>query len=206
MRKSFKLIASMMILTILFAFTGCEYQSTRYVNTGKDQLTGLHHVEIEVENYGTICCELDADTAPISVTNFIELAKSGFYNGTKFHRIISGFMIQGGGALTQEDFDKVQPIHGEFSSNGTPNDISHLRGTISMARSVNDPDSATSQFFIVHQDHPDLDGDYAAFGHVTSGMEVVDKIAEDSITAPQGDNGMIDAEYQPVIKEVRVID
>lgn len=135
-------------------------------------LTGLHHVTIDVKDYGTISLELDADTAPISVTNFINLAKDGFYDGLTFHRIISGFMIQGGDPKGNGTGGSDQTIKGEFSENGVENDISHVRGTISMAR-ANDPDSASSQFFIVHEDSTFLDGQYAAFGHVTDGMDVV---------------------------------
>ncbi len=166
-------------------------------------LAGLHHVEVEVEGYGTIALELDADTAPISVTNFVNLAKDGFYDGLTFHRIISGFMIQGGDPLGNGTGGSDTEIKGEFSSNGVENNISHKRGVISMARS-NDPDSASSQFFIVHQDSTFLDGEYAAFGQVTEGMEIVDKICED--TPVQDDNGTVNPEDQPKIKEVRVVD
>ena len=145
-------------------------------------LTGLHHVTIDVKDYGTISLELDADTAPISVTNFINLAKDGFYDGLTFHRIISGFMIQGGDPKGNGTGGSDQTIKGEFSENGVENDISHVRGTISMAR-ANDPDSASSQFFIVHEDSTFLDGQYAAFGHVTDGMDVVDAICEKSAMA-----------------------
>ena len=140
-------------------------------------LTGLHHVTIDVQDYGTISLELDADTAPISVTNFINLANEGFYDGLTFHRIISGFMIQGGDPNGNGTGGSEKTIKGEFSANGVENDISHVRGVISMAR-ANDPDSGSSQFFIVHEDSTFLDGQYAAFGHVTDGMDVVDAICE----------------------------
>lgn len=169
----------------------------------EDYLEGLHHVEIEVQDYGTIKLELDADTAPISVTNFIRLADDGFYDGLTFHRIISGFMIQGGDPKGNGTGGSDHTIKGEFSENGVENDISHVRGVISMARS-NDPDSASSQFFIVHEDSLFLDGNYAAFGHVTEGMDVVDKICED--TPVQDDNGTVDKDDQPAITAVRVID
>ena len=113
-------------------------------------LEGLHHVEIEVQDYGTIALELDADTAPISVTNFIRLAEDGFYDGLTFHRIISGFMIQGGDPKGNGTGGSDKTIKGEFSENGVENEISHVRGVISMARSKA-PDSASSQFFIVHE-------------------------------------------------------
>ena len=166
-------------------------------------LTGLHHVTIDVKDYGTISLELDADTAPISVTNFINLAKDGFYDGLTFHRIISGFMIQGGDPKGNGTGGSDQTIKGEFSENGEENDISHVRGTISMAR-ANDPDSASSQFFIVHEDSTFLDGQYAAFGHVTDGMDVVDAICEN--TPVQDNNGTVKADDQPVITSVTVID
>lgn len=169
----------------------------------EEYLEGLHHAEIEVKDYGTIALELDADTAPISVTNFIKLAKDGFYDGLTFHRIISGFMIQGGDPLGNGTGGSDQTIKGEFSENGVENDISHERGVISMARS-NAPDSASSQFFIVHEDSPFLDGNYAAFGHVTEGIEIVDKICED--TPVRDNNGTVASDDQPVITSVKVID
>lgn len=169
----------------------------------EDLLSGLHHAEIEINDYGTITLELDADTAPISVTNFVTLAKDGFYDGLTFHRIISGFMIQGGDPSGNGTGGSDTEIKGEFSSNGVENNIAHERGVISMARSQK-PDSASSQFFIVHQDSPHLDGEYAAFGHVTSGIEIVDQICEN--TPVQDDNGTVDVGDQPVIKAIRVID
>ena len=166
-------------------------------------LSGLHHVEIEVANYGTIKLELDADTAPITVTNFIKLANEGFYNGLTFHRIIDGFMIQGGDPLGNGTGGSGQTIKGEFSSNGVENDIAHARGVISMARSRL-MDSASSQFFIMHRDKPHLDGDYAAFGYVTEGMEVVDAICAN--TKVEDKNGSVKPENQPVITSITVID
>lgn len=161
-------------------------------------LSGKYNVEIIVKDYGKIKLELDADTAPITVTNFINLVNRKYYDGTKFHRIMEGFMIQGGAGS-----ENLTPIKGEFSNNGIKNDISHVRGVISMAR-TSVPDSATSQFFIVHEDSKFLDGNYAAFGHVTEGIEVVDKIAEDS--NPTDDNGTIRESEQPIIESIRVID
>lgn len=166
-------------------------------------LTGLHHVTIDVQDYGTISLELDADTAPISVTNFINLANEGFYDGLTFHRIISGFMIQGGDPNGNGTGGSEKTIKGEFSANGVENDISHVRGVISMAR-ANDPDSGSSQFFIVHEDSTFLDGQYAVFGHVTDGMDVVDAICE--AVPVQDNNGTVAAADQPVITAVTVID
>ena len=194
-----------------------EPESTAASDSGEDEstaadddssasgelLSGKHHVEIEVQDYGTIEVELDADAAPITTTNFINLAQSGFYDGLTFHRIISGFMIQGGDPLGNGTGGSEETIKGEFSSNGVENDLSHTRGAISMARS-SDPDSASSQFFIVHEDSTYLDGDYAVFGYVTDGMDVVDQICED--TEVEDGNGTVAAENQPVITAIRVID
>ena len=176
---------------------------TADTSENEELLTGLHHVTIDVQDYGTISLELDADTAPISVTNFINLANEGFYDGLTFHRIISGFMIQGGDPNGNGTGGSEKTIKGEFSENGVENDISHVRGVISMAR-ANDPDSGSSQFFIVHEDSTFLDGQYAAFGHVTDGMDVVDAICE--AVPVQDNNGTVAAADQPVITAVTVVD
>lgn len=165
-----------------------------------NMLSGKHNVEIVVKDYGTIRLELDADVAPITVTNFINLVEDKFYDGLTFHRIMKGFMIQGG--APNETSKPIKTIKGEFLNNGVKNNISHIRGVISMAR-ADDKNSASSQFFIVHKDSPHLDGDYAAFGHVTEGIEVVDKIAEES--KPIDKNGTIEEHNQPVIETIRVI-
>ena len=133
-------------------------------------------VVIEMQDGGVIKLELDAKEAPITVANFEKLVKEGFYDGLTFHRIISGFMIQGGCPLGTGTGGPGYEIKGEFASNGVPNKIKHNRGTISMAR-TQVPDSAGSQFFIMHADAPYLDGQYAGFGKVVEGIEVVDKIA-----------------------------
>lgn len=176
---------------------------TADTSENEELLTGLHHVTIDVQDYGTISLELDADTAPISVTNFINLANEGFYDGLTFHRIISGFMIQGGDPNGNGTGGSEKTIKGEFSANGVENDISHVRGVISMAR-ANDPDSGSSQFFIVHEDSTSLDGQYAAFGHVTEGMDVVDAIC--AAVPVQDNNGTVAAADQPVITAVTVVD
>jgi len=133
-------------------------------------------VTIEMENGKKIKIELYPDIAPISCANFEKLVKQGFYDGLTFHRVISGFMIQGGCPLGTGTGGPGWHIKGEFSSNGVKNDLKHTRGVLSMARSMN-PDSAGSQFFIMHEDAPHLDGQYAAFGKVVEGIEVVDEIA-----------------------------
>lgn len=172
------------------------------LDTSKE-LTGTHHAEIEVKDYGTIDVELDADTALITVTNFVKLAQEGFYDGLTFHRIMDGFMIQGGDPNGDGTGGSDENIKGEFSNNGVDNDISHTRGTISMAR-ASDPDSGSSQFFIVQTDSTFLDGDYAGFGHVTEGMDIVDKICEDA--KPTDNNGTIPADEQPVIETIKITD
>ena len=166
-------------------------------------LSGKHNVEIEIENYGTIALTLDADMAPVTVTNFINLVKDDFYNGITFHRIISGFMMQGGDPEGTGMGGSEQNIQGEFAANGIVNTLSHTRGVISMAR-ANVPNSASSQFFIVHEDSTFLDGNYAAFGQVTNGIEVVDAICEN--TPVQDGNGTVAAADQPKIKEIRIVD
>lgn len=142
--------------------------------------------------------------APITVTNFVNLAKKGFYNGLTFHRIMSGFMIQGGDPNGDGTGGSEETIKGEFKSNGIENTMSHKRGVISMARTQNDPDSASSQFFIVQADSDFLDGDYAAFGKVTAGMDIVDKICQS--VQPIDNNGTVPADQQPKITAIKVID
>ena len=163
----------------------------------------LIYLDIEMENGDVMKGELYPEVAPITVENFANLVNEGFYNGLTFHRIISGFMIQGGDPLGNGTGGSSKTIKGEFASNGVKNSISHVRGTISMARSSM-PNSASSQFFIVHQDSTFLDGKYAAFGTVTSGMEVVDKICAD--TAVEDDNGTVAKNNQPVIEKITIID
>lgn len=165
--------------------------------------SGKHHVTITVRDYGTITVELDADAAPITVQNFLDLAGSGFYDGLTFHRIMEGFMIQGGDPEGTGMGGSDKTIKGEFSANGVENPLSHTRGAISMARS-SAMDSASSQFFIVQKDSTFLDGQYACFGYVTDGMEVVDAIAADA--QPTDGNGTIPADQQPVIESVKVLD
>ena len=169
----------------------------------KAEPIGVHHAEIEIADYGTIKLELDGDTAPVTVQNFMDLANSGFYDGLTFHRIMDGFMIQGGDPQGNGTGGSDKNIKGEFAANGVENDISHVKGVISMAR-AQDPDSASSQFFITVADSTFLDGQYAGFGHVTEGQDVADKIAADA--QPLDDNGTIAPEDQPVITTIRIID
>ena len=194
-----KLFLYVFVILSCFIITGCDNSNEK---EDSDMLSGKINAEIVVKDYGTIKLELDADTAPITVTNFVNLVNDKFYDGLTFHRIIEGFMIQGGDPLGNGTGGSKKNIKGEFSSNGVTNNISHTRGVISMARS-SDPNSASSQFFIVHKDSTFLDGQYAAFGHVTSGMEVVDKIAENAIV--EDDNGTVLKENQPVIESIKII-
>lgn len=154
-------------------------------------------IKIEMQNGGIIKLELDAKAAPITVANFEKLVSEGFYDGLIFHRVISGFMIQGGDPMGTGYGGSKETIKGEFAANGVNNPISHKRGVISMARSQM-PNSASSQFFIMHQDGEFLDGNYAAFGHVVEGIEVVDEIA--SVATDPRDKPLTDV----VIKSITI--
>lgn len=187
------------ILIVLILFTiGCSSESD------KEYLSGKINAEIVVKDLGSIKLELDADTAPITVTNFVDLVNEKFYDGLTFHRIIDGFMIQGGDPNHDGTGGSAEKIKGEFNANRVENNISHKRGVISMARRGDSYNSASSQFFIVHQDSTFLDGDYAAFGYVTEGMDIVDTIAKD--TKVEDDNGTTLYENQPIIETVRVVE
>ena len=170
--------------------------------------TLTYYADIEIADYGTITVELDQEAAPVTVSNFVNLAQNGFYDGLTFHRIIEDFMMQGGdpngdgtGGNTDEDGNEVN-IVGEFTDNGYENSLSHTRGAISMARAT-DYNSASSQFFIVHEDSSSsLDGQYAVFGYVTEGLDIVDSVCESA--EPTDDNGTIAADAQPVITSVTI--
>lgn len=184
---------TLIIVGLLVLFFGLSIFMQDFEN--RNLLKGKHNVVITIKDYGKIKVELDADTAPITVTNFIKLVEDKYYDGTTFHRIIEGFMMQGG---IGKD---TKTIKGEFASNGVENNISHTRGTISMAR-TDDKNSASSQFFIVHMDSTSLDGNYAAFGHVTEGMDVVDEICMKADKSD--DNGIQPTSKRPVIESIRV--
>lgn len=160
-------------------------------------------VEMNITDYGKIVLELYRDNAPITVDNFVKLVNAKFYNGLTFHRIINNFMVQGGDPLKNGTGGSKNTIKGEFSSNGVNNKISHKRGVISMARSQ-DMNSASSQFFIMHKDNTSLDGNYAAFGKVISGIEVVDKI-EETLSSLGDENGLIPVDKQAVIEYIKII-
>ena len=193
--------AAITVLALCMGLTACGGE--KETESSKTEGYGIHHAAITVEKYGDIKLELDGDTAPVTVENFVTLAKSGFYDGLTFHRIINGFMIQGGDPKGNGTGGSDKTIKGEFKQNGVENNISHKRGVISMAR-ASDYNSASSQFFIMHKDGDYLDGAYAAFGHVTDGMDIVDKIAEN--TPVTDNNGTVLKENQPVIKSVVITD
>ena len=165
------------------------------------EFKATHNVTIEVADYGTITGELYGEVAPITVENFVKLANEGFYDGLTFHRIISGFMIQGGDPKGNGTGGSDETIKGEFSLNGVSNPIAHNRGVISMARS-SAYNSASSQFFIMHEAAPHLDGSYAAFGCVVEGIEVVDAICAG--TPVLDGNGTVAKANQPKILSVKV--
>ena len=188
-------VVVLLVIAILFLLNGQK--------KANDPLAPTDYVQIEIADYGTITAELYGNTAPITVANFMKLAEEGFYDGLTFHRIISGFMIQGGDPLGNGMGGSDTDIKGEFLLNGVENDIRHERGVLSMARSQL-YDSASSQFFIMHADADYLDGQYAAFGRVLSGIEVVDAICEN--TPVTDGNGSVDPENQPVITSVKRIE
>ena len=194
------------VLGIVLVKTTFSNNTVKTNNDKKDVelMSGLHHVVISVKDLGDIKVELDADMAPITVTNFLKLVNDKFYDGLTFHRIMKGFMIQGGDPTGTGYGGSDEQIKGEFISNGINNTISHVRGTISMARGKY-PDSASSQFFIVQSDSTYLDGDYAGFGHVTEGIEVVDKVVA-AVEGKVGYNGAVEAKDQPVITSITQID
>ena len=219
MKRVFSLILACLLLgALLLSFGSCGKKN--------DTVESDVIVEIVVKDYGTITLELYPKIAPITVDNFVSLANAGFYDGLIFHRVISGFMIQGGDPLGNGTGGSDNKIKGEFSANGVTNDLSHTRGVISMARGSSayeqyiqmgypesmfsadqlaalrqGYDSASSQFFIVHQDSPHLNGYYAAFGRVTAGMEVVDTIAAVE-TNSTNNKPLVDV----VIETIRVVE
>lgn len=199
MRKMWKLCMFLALTACLVA--GCAKKKEE--TTVEVDVSGKHKIEIDVKDYGTIEAELDGDVAPVTVANFLKLAEEGFYDGLTFHRIISGFMIQGGDPNGNGTGGSDEKIKGEFSQNGVENNISHVRGTISMARSQ-DMNSASSQFFIVQADSTYLDGQYAGFGTVTKGMDIVDQICQD--TPVEDNNGTVKKENQPIIESVKIVE
>ncbi len=210
-----KIIAILLVLTLVFSFAGCSKSEEPSSDTNNRTYVG------------TITVALDSKAAPITVQNFIDLAKDGFYNGLTFHRIMKGFMMQGGDPKGDGTGGSKKEIKGEFLANGVNNTLSHKRGVISMARSgsvyeqylaagykLSDlpaeaasdieraMNSASSQFFIMHQDSPHLDGNYAAFGQVTQGMDIVDAICENAVNTDN--NGSVPENKRPYIKSINI--
>lgn len=181
--------------------TESEAEETETTEEDTDVVGEIAYADIAIEGYGTISVQLDETAAPETVANFVNLAEEGFYDGLTFHRIIEDFMMQGGDPNGDGTGGSEETITGEFSENGFENNLSHTRGAVSMARS-DDYDSASSQFFIVHEDSTHLDGSYAVFGYVTEGMDIVDEICESA--EPTDDNGTIPSEEQPVITSITI--
>ena len=197
-----RLICILLALVLVLCLCACGgSKAPTYIYTDPGQK--LRHAEITIRDYGTIKLELDEGVAPITVENFVELANKGFYNGLTFHRIIDGFMIQGGDPQGDGFGGSGKTIKGEFADNGVKNPISHVKGVLSMARG-DEYDSGSSQFFITVADSTFLDGHYAAFGKVTEGVEIAEQIAKDA--KPIDDNGTIPPEAQPVIESVVITD
>lgn len=195
------LMAAILAVCLLLAMTGCGAwtEATPAPTPIVLDESATYFADIEIKGYGTVTVQMDQHAAPVTVTNFLNLANVGYYDGLTFHRIIKGFMMQGGSPTSVETMSNS--IVGEFAANGYNNPISHTRGVISMARGQ-DYNSANSQFFIMHKDSPGLNGGYAAFGYVTEGMEVVDAICE--AARPIDNNGIIAAEERPVITKITV--
>ena len=216
--KFFSLIMALALALSCLAFTGCGKSTsssskaaqkseatiaptTSTSDSAFEYTKKKTGIEIKIKDYGTIEADLYDELAPITVENFKKLVGEKFYDGLTFHRIIKDFMIQGGDPKGDGTGGSDENIKGEFASNGVKNNLKHTRGVLSMARS-SAPDSASSQFFIMHKDSPHLDGQYAAFGKVTKGIEVVDKIAE---SVPVTDtNGTVLKSNQPVIESIRL--
>lgn len=224
MKKGFvKILAVAVLAGILTSavLTGCNDSSTQTSTTAATSTESsaeapkketydptpldpdtVYFADIDIKDYGKIIVKLDQKSAPITCANFVALANTGFYDGLTFHRIMKDFMMQGGDPEGTGNGGSENTIKGEFSANGVENPLLHTRGAISMARASYSMDSASSQFFIVHQTSPHLDGQYACFGYVTDGMSVVDKICEEA--EPIDNNGTIEKEKQPVINSIKI--
>lgn len=198
-----KILSLALAVLLIFTLTSCGSSDSE---TDTAEKIGIHHAVITVKGYGEVKLELDGDTAPITVKNFIDLANDGFYDGLTFHRVAKDFVIQGGDPNGNGSGGSGKTIKGEFSANGIENNITHTRGVISMARRGDDNNSATSQFFIVLHDSAtsSLDGSYAAFGRVTSGMDIIDKVVRNTPVVDA--NGTVLSKYQPQIEKIEIID
>lgn len=203
-----KIIAILMSISMIFALSACGDDNKAPINTENPKATESVQNEedlylnkigftIELEDGGVMKGELYPDVAPVTVENFVKLANEKFYDGLIFHRVIEGFMIQGGGFDEKYTPKQSKAIKGEFDANGIKNPLKHDRGVISMAR-TNVPDSASSQFFIMHEKTPNLDGQYAAFGKVTEGLDIIDEIASVKTTI-LAEYGMQDVPAEPIV-------
>jgi len=205
MKKKWTILLLFSLLTV-FSLAACGKSNKENSNNpnfdSETYLSGYYYAQMDIENYGAVTMMLNADAAPATVTNFVNLVNAGFYNGLTFHRIIDGFMIQGGDPMANGTGGSNYNVPGEFALNGYENPISHVRGTISMARAKS-YDSASSQFFIVQEDTTALDGSYAAFGNVIEGMEIIDAICAN--TSVEDDNGTVLPANQPVITSISII-
>ncbi|MBR1386490.1 MAG: peptidylprolyl isomerase [Bacilli bacterium] len=201
--KKNKILLIITFLIVLLTFTGCN--ESKKTDTKKiDKFKEKINVNIDINNYGTISLELYPNIAPETVNNFVNLVKNNFYDGLTFHRIMDKFMIQGGDPNANGTGGSGITINGEFEANGFKNELKHERGVISMARGAYDYNSASSQFFIVQTTYPSLDGLYASFGRVTSGMEIVDEICKN--TPVEDDNGTVLKENQPIINKIYIVE
>jgi len=194
-----KVIKWVLVMSCLLLFCACGKEEEE---SDENYLSGKYLVDIVIQDHGTIRVELDADAAPITVTNFVNLVEEGFYDGLTFHRIIEGFMMQGGDPMGNGQGGSDKTIKGEFQVNGVENPLSHTRGAISMAR-AKQYNSASSQFFIMHEDYTGLDGQYACFGYVIEGMEIVDEICENAKVIDN--NGTVLPENQPIIESITLV-
>ena len=205
MKKGFVKIISIAVLAGVLTgtvLTGCNDNKNQTSVTESVVEVSKKETYDPIKDYGKIIVKLDQKSAPITCANFVALANMGFYDGLTFHRIMKDFMMQGGDPEGTGNGGSENTIKGEFSANGVENPLLHTRGAISMARASYSMDSASSQFFIVHQTSPHLDGQYACFGYVTDGMSVVDKICEEA--EPIDNNGTIEKEKQPVINSIKI--
>lgn len=199
-----KICALLLAFILIIALAGCKNQKNKEEKTIKEEKTEIvkdYNIVIKIKDYGTIEATLDGKAAPITVKNFVSLINEKFYDGLTFHRIIKGFMIQGGDPMGNGTGGSDNNIKGEFKANGYNNPISHQRGILSMARSQ-DYNSASSQFFIMQKDNTSLDGQYAAFGKVTKGIEIVDKICDN--VKVEDNNGTVKDKNQPIITSIRI--
>lgn len=195
-----KVIRLVLVMACVMLFCACGKAEEEV--SDETYLSGKYVVDIVIQDEGTIRVELDADAAPITVTNFVNLVEEGFYDGLTFHRIIEGFMMQGGDPMGNGQGGADKTIKGEFKANGVENPLSHTRGAISMAR-AKQYNSASSQFFIMHEDYTGLDGQYACFGYVIEGMEIVDNICQNAQVIDN--NGTVLPENQPVITSITLV-